>query len=83
MKYKDPKSGEVVVTKPDGKMADGQYVEVKSGGSVSNTKQLDAMSSAAAEKTGKPLVLVVNPGTTLSEPLKNNPNIKIIEKKLQ
>jgi hypothetical protein len=59
-------------------MPDGQKVEVKSGGSVSNTTQLQEMGQGAMDATGKPLVVVTtNPNATVTVPVQKNPNIKI------
>lgn len=63
---------------PDGVKPDGQYVEVKSGGSVSNTGQLTQAGQAAMDATGKPLVVVTtNPNVQVSKPAQNNPNLDI------
>ena len=61
---------------PDGTKADGQYVEVKSGGTVSNTGQLKEMGKAAVAETGKPLVVVTtNPNATVTKPAQQNPDL--------
>jgi RHS repeat-associated protein len=63
---------------PDGITPDGQYVEVKSGGSVSNTGQLEDMGKAAVAETGKPLIVVTtNPNVNVSGPAATNPNLTI------
>jgi hypothetical protein len=63
---------------PDGNMPDPQKVEVKSGGSVSNTKQLQEMGKGAVDATGKPLVVVTtNPNVKVSAPAQKNPNLDI------
>jgi hypothetical protein len=78
--YVDPKTGEKTLTIPDGKTKDGQYVEVKSGKNLSRTDQLAAMGAAAKDATGRPLIVVVQPGTKLSKPLSQDKNIKVVEK---
>jgi RHS repeat-associated protein len=61
---------------PDGTKADGQYVEVKSGGTVSNTGQLKEMGKAAVAATGKPLVVVTtNPNANVTKPAQQNPDL--------
>jgi hypothetical protein len=63
---------------PDGKTADGQYVEIKSGGSVSNTEQVRDTSTAVRDATGKPLVIgTTNPNVTVSKPALTNPNVVV------
>jgi RHS repeat-associated protein len=63
---------------PDGKKPDGQYVEVKSGGSVNNTKQLQESGKGAVDASGKPLVVVTtNPNVKVSKPAQQNPNLVI------
>jgi len=63
---------------PDGQKPDGQYVEVKSGGSVNNTRQVQDTGKAAVDATGKPLVVVTtNPNVTVSKPAQQNPNVII------
>ena len=44
---------------PDGNMPDGQKLEVKSGGTIGNTKQLREMGEGAMAETGKPLAVPV------------------------
>jgi RHS repeat-associated protein len=62
----------------DGTMPDGQRVEVKSGGTVSNTEQLRKMGKAAVDATGRPSVVVTtNPNVRVSAPAQNNPNLII------
>lgn len=64
---------------PDGKTADGQYVEIKSGGAVSNTEQVRGMAGAVRDATGKPLVVgTTNPKVTVSKPLLANPNVVVV-----
>jgi hypothetical protein len=63
---------------PDGKTADGQYVEVKSGGTVAGTKQVNEMAAGARAATGKPLVVQpTNPNVKVSKPVQQNPDIDL------
>jgi RHS repeat-associated protein len=63
---------------PDGNTADGQKVEVKSGGTIANTEQVREMAKGTVDATGKPLILVpTNPNATITKPVKQNPNIII------
>ncbi|HET7108345.1 MAG TPA: RHS repeat-associated core domain-containing protein [Candidatus Acidoferrum sp.] len=63
---------------PDGKKPDGQYVEVKSGEYVGNTRQLKDTGKAVVDATGKPLVVVTtNPNVKVSKPAQQNPNLTI------
>jgi hypothetical protein len=67
---------------PDGTIGDveagGQYVESKSGATITNTKQLRESGQAAMDVTGKPLkVVTTNPNAKVSGPAKNNPNLDI------
>jgi hypothetical protein len=63
---------------PDGVTDDGQYAKVKSGTSISNTKQLAGMGEAAMKATGQPLIVVVtNPNATISKQANANPNLDI------
>jgi RHS repeat-associated protein len=63
---------------PDGNTPDGQYVEVKSGTQINDTKQLRDMGQGAMDETGKPLkVIPTNPNANVSGPAQRNPNLKI------
>jgi hypothetical protein len=56
-----------------------QYVEGKSGASVSNTAQLRQMAAAAVKATGKPLKLVTtNPNVKIANTVSGNKNIEIV-----
>jgi hypothetical protein len=58
--------------------ATGQKIEVKSGGSVSNTDQLVQTGQAAKDATGRPLLVVTtNPNVRVFKPAQNNPNLQI------
>ena len=67
---------------PDGTIGDiakgGQYVEIKSGASVSNTVQLRQMAAAAVKATGQPLKLVTtNPNVKIAKTVLRNEDIQI------
>ena len=63
---------------PDGTTPDGQYVEVKSGGSIVGTKQVNEMAAGARAATGKPLVVQpTNPNVRVSKPVLQNPDIDL------
>jgi RHS repeat-associated protein len=63
---------------PDGNKPDGQKVEVKSGGTVANTKQVKEMAQGSVDETGKPLkVVTTNPKVKITKPVQQNPNIEI------
>ena len=69
---------------PDGTIGDatngGQYVEVKSGASISSTAQLKQMAGAAMKETGKPLKLVTtNPNAKIAKTVRQNENIEIVQ----
>jgi len=53
-------------------------VEVKSGGSISNTEQLRETGQAAMDATGKPLkVVTTNPNANVANTVKNNENLEL------
>jgi RHS repeat-associated protein len=66
-------------TKRDGTIPEtGQHVEVKSGETISNTKQLQKMGQAAMDKTGQPLkVVTTNPNVSVTKKALQNPNLQI------
>jgi RHS repeat-associated protein len=70
---------------PDGRIENAsgkveQYVEGKSGASVSNTKQLREMARAAMKATGNRLKLVTtNPNVKIAKPVLQNEDIEIVK----
>ena len=57
-----------------------QYVEGKSGASITNTSQLREMAKAAKDATGNPLTLVAtNPNVKIAKTVLRNKNIKIVK----
>ena len=57
-----------------------QYVEAKSGATISNTAQLRQMAAAAMKATGNPLKLVMtNPNVKISSKVIENKNIEIVQ----
>jgi hypothetical protein len=63
---------------PDGNMPDGQKLEVKSGGTIGNTKQLREMGEGAMAETGKPLKVVpTNPNAHVTKGALGNRNLDI------
>jgi hypothetical protein len=56
-----------------------QYVEGKSGATISNTAQLRQMAAAAVKATGQRLKLVTtNPNVKISNNVLRNKNIEIV-----
>jgi RHS repeat-associated protein len=65
--------------KVDGTVTDtGQKVDIKSGATVGNTKQLQATGDAARAATGQPLLVpTTNPNVHVTAPAAANPNLEI------
>jgi len=63
----DPKTGKDVTTIPDGKMGDGQHVEVKDTKVVRSTPQLRAQGQASVAESGKKPILVTGKDTKVSK----------------
>jgi hypothetical protein len=63
----DPKTGKEVTTIPDGKMTDGQHVEVKDTNVVRSTPQIRAQGQASVAESGKKPILVTGKHTKVSK----------------
>jgi RHS repeat-associated protein len=63
----DPKTGNEVTTIPDGKMPDGQHVEVKDTNVVRSTPQIRGQGQASVAESGKKPILVTGTKTKVSK----------------
>jgi RHS repeat-associated protein len=63
----DPKTGKEVTTIPDGKMPDGQHVEVKDTNVVRSTPQIRGQGQASVAESGKKPILVTGDKTKVSK----------------
>jgi RHS repeat-associated protein len=63
----DPKTGKEVTTIPDGKMPDGQHVEVKDTNVVRSTPQIRGQGQASVAESGKKPILVTGTHTKVSK----------------
>jgi len=75
----DPKTGKQGTTIPDGKMSDGQNVEVKDTKRVTDSKQLRLQDQASKAASGKPTMVVTGNDTKVSNTVQNNYEVKKIK----
>jgi len=68
----DPKTGKQGTTIPDGKMSDGQRVEVKDTKRVTDSKQLRRQNAASKAASGKPSMVVTGKETKVTPTVENN-----------